>query len=145
VTNAFSSTYDNYYITLTGGTMAGAAAIGCQLGPSSVTNYNTTYYAGIGRVRADAVTENLGTNNGSSWNYVSVGTTTGLTMSFKLFEPFTTNRTRMFTEWIDVRPGDSWGAGGGVHDQARSYTDFLIAGGANIVGGTVTVYGFRKG
>jgi hypothetical protein len=145
VTGAFSSTYDNYYVTLTGGTMSGAAAIGCQLGPTSVSGYNTGYYAGISRVKANAVQDNLGTSNGSNWNYITVGDTTGLTIAMKIYEPFLASRTRYFGEFLDPRTTDSWGSGGGVHTTASSFTDFLFAGGANIVGGTITVYGFRKG
>jgi hypothetical protein len=145
VTSAFNSTYDSYYITLSGGTMASAAAIGVQLGPSSVSGYDTGYYAGIARVTKGGASANLGTDNGATWNYVSVGDTSGVTMSFKLFEPFKAQKTRMFTEWADPRTTDSWGAGGGSHQTASSYSEFSIVGGANIVGGTVTVYGYRKG
>jgi len=145
VTNAFSSTYDIYYITLSGGTMTAAAGIGCQLGPSSVSGYNTGYYGGIARVNSAAVSQNLGTNNESTWNYVSVGDTSAVTMSFKLFEPFLAKKTRMYTEWSDPRSNDAWGAGGGSHQTASSFTDFTISGGSSIIGGTVTVYGFRKG
>jgi hypothetical protein len=144
VTNAFSSTYDNYYITYSGGYLSNAAAIGLQLGPSSVTGYNTGYYGGVSRVTVLAASANLGMNNNSSWNYISVGDLSGCTMSFKIFEPFLAKPTRMFTEWSDPRTTDAWGAGGGSHQTASSYTDFLISGGANLVGGTINVYGYRK-
>ena len=144
VSDCFSSTYDNYYITLTGGTLSGAAAVGCQLGPTSVSGYNTGYYGGIARVKTNATNDNLGMDNGASWFYLAVGDTTGVTMSFKVFQPFLSTRTRMFTEWVDVRTTDSWGAGGGTHTATSSFTGFLLAGGANIVDGTVAVYGFRK-
>ena len=144
VNNAFSSTYDNYYITLTGGALAGAAAVGLQLGPSSVSGYNTGYYAGVSRVKANATTEHLGTSNGSNWNYITVGDTFGLTVAIKIYEPFVARRTRYFSEFLDPRTTDSWGSGGGVHTAEASFTDFLIAGGANLVGGTVRVYGYRN-
>lgn len=145
VTNAFNSTYDNYYILVSGGTMAGAAAIGAQLGPSSVAGYNTGYYLGVTRITAAAATANLGVSNGSNWVYVAVGDTSGLTMSFKVFEPFLTKPTRYFTEWADPRATDGWGAGGGSHQTASSFSDITIVGGSNIVGGSITVYGYRKG
>ena len=144
ISNAFNSEYDNYYILLSGGTMSSAAAIGAQLGPSSVSGYNTGYYAGISRVTKAAAQANLGTDNGSSWNYIAVGDTSGLTMSFKVFQPFLTKPTQMFTEWADPRTNDAWGAGGGSHQTASSFHEISIVGGSNIVGGTVSIFGYRK-
>ena len=144
VTDAFSADYDNYYVTLTGGTMAGATAVGLQLGPSSVSGYNTGYYAGISRVNSSAATQNLGTNNGSNWNFITVGDTNALNFVVKIYNPFLARRTSYFSEFLDPRVTDPWGTGAGVHTTASSFTDFLIAGGTNIVNGTIRVYGYRN-
>jgi len=141
--NAFSTTYDNYYISYNGA-MASASALGLQLGPSTVTGYNSGYYAGISRVSATAVSVNLGTNNASNWNYCGVGDTTGVDVSMWLFQPNKTVKTRMAVQWTDVRADQGWGSGAGYHNSTSSFTGFSMFGAANLTGGTIRVYGYRN-
>lgn len=145
VTNAFSSTYDNYYVTYTGGTLSGAAAMSFQLGPSSVSGYNTAYYSAIPAATLSSTLNYLLTNNGSNWNNVGMGDTNLATLEITLFGPNTTKYTTAKVSWLDSRDNFAWGQGGGVHRTAAAFTDLLITAGTNLQGGTVTVYGYRKG
>jgi hypothetical protein len=144
ITNAFSSTYDNYYVTYTGGTLAGAAAMSCQLGPSSVTGYNTAYYSAIPSATLSSTLNYLLTNNGASFTNVGMGDTSLATFEITLFGPNKALYTTAKVSWLDSRDNFAWGQGGGVHRTAAAFTNIQISAGTNLQNGTVTVYGYRK-
>jgi hypothetical protein len=144
VTDAFSADYDNYYVTWTGGTTAGAAALTLQLGPSSVSGYNTSYYAVTAAGTTAGVYQALISNNTGSFSNAGMGDTNTATLDMTLFQPQKAKYTTVKTSWIDARNSFVWGQGGGVHQIASAFTDFTISAGANLSGGTIRVYGFRN-
>jgi hypothetical protein len=142
VTGAFSSTYDIYKITYTGGVASADTAIYLQLGSSTTGYYGSTYGA-----NASGTADNGGMNNSSNWLYAGVGTSDTATLSAELVGPNLTKYTHLHSVWFDPRTSGAYRSTTGVHRVAASYTAFTIAtytGGATLTGGTIRVYGYRN-
>jgi len=136
VTNAFSSTYDNYKIIVSGGAGSTAQAIALKLGASA-----TGYYQGFQYVTyATGIGTNVGVNNGASWTYAGESSANMQTVNLDLLSPFNANFTRMGGFYL----GTVAGTVSGYHGVATSYTDFTLIVAGTMTGGTITVYGYRK-
>jgi hypothetical protein len=141
VSDAFSSNYDNYRITYTGGVMSGTnVQISMRLG-AAVTQY---YYQMIYQNYASntAPLANVPDNNSTQWSFVGAGTTTFTRLSADLFNPFLATRTVINGSFVNAIAS---GSGAGVLNDATSYTAFtLLAGSGTMTGGTIRVYGYRN-
>ena len=146
VTNAFSADYDAYKIVVSGGVFSTTMNLTFQLGPSSVTNYNTLYYyRNIGLTWAGAAS-NIQGANASTIEYAGVGTVDDISLNVEVINPFLSkfthfNSVRIFSSAV----GDAQNMAA-VHRVASSFTDFKIAGlsGGTFTGGTIYVYGYRN-
>ena len=136
VSDAFSSTYDNYKITLNGGTAAVAQAISLQLGASVTEYYQSLAYV----TYATGAFTVLPVNNGAVFSYAMEGLTTNMVGNLDIMNPFLARITNI-AGWY---PGSVAGTVIGYHKLATSYTSFTLACSANMTGGTITVYGYRK-
>lgn len=138
VTDAFSANYDNYKITISGGSAAGATALELQLGAAT-----TGYYAGytIVTYSTGAVT-GTANNNASSWTLVGSGSTDSVHMNVEVMSPFLTETTQI---WGQAQVGLSVSRQvSGILNNTTSYTSFKItATSNNLTGGTIRVYGYR--
>lgn len=141
VTNAFSSTYENYEIIYTGTALAGTdAQFFCQLG-SATTNYRTTILYCVNNTTPLATTTN--TQPGFPW--IGGGSGNSAYAHFKLFEPFAARHTRMETSAYIAWPDAGFGHASGVHAAFTSFTDFTLSATAGtFTGGTIRVYGYRN-
>ena len=141
VTGAFSSTYDNYWITLTGGTCSTTTVLNLALG-STTTGY---YFAGR-NLSYSSVATDVAASNTSRWE-IGVGTTDNLYMSATLFMPNLTKRTIMTSGYVFGNPsggGDACALNGYLNN-ATSYTAFTISTtSGTMTGGTIRVYGYRN-
>lgn len=140
VNNAFSSTYDNYKILISGGVASTAQNMTLQLG-STATGYYWSY-AGItfGNVGA-----NGNGSNSTSFIGVGVGTTTATSANFDLESPFLSDETVVRFTRVDVQTGGSSATGGGFLNNTTSYTGFTIAPvSGTYTGGTIRVYGYKN-
>jgi hypothetical protein len=139
VTDAFSANYDNYKITISGGSAAGATALELQLGAAT-----TGYYAGytIVTYSTNAVT-GTANNNASSWTLVGSGSTDSVHMNVEVMSPFLTETTQI---WGQAQVGLSVSRQvSGILNNTTSYTSFKItATSNNLTGGTIRVYGYRN-
>ena len=141
VTNAFSSTYDNYRITLAGGTQDANNAIYLQLGASVTGYYGTLVFAAIGGAAPGMASD----NNSTQMNWVGGGASGSFThASFDLFGPFLAQNTKVRNG--QYQNGNNIGTQNGEHRVATSYSSFTLGldSGNTITGGTITVYGYRK-
>ena len=139
VANCFSSTYDNYFITVTGGSNAGGSAVlQLQLG-SATTNYNyQLIYADWG-----STVSGSGSTTGGNFSYVGSGNADGLFASVILRSPNLAKWTSMSTD--ASRTPNYWGVAGGVKKDTTQYTGFtIITDTGTMTGGTIAVYGYRK-
>jgi hypothetical protein len=140
VTGAFSSTYDNYKIVMSGGSMGAQASIKTQLGAST-----TGYYAGLNYVAyaSGAVPASASNNLTAAWEFTGYGTAAYKEMSFDLISPFLTKYTQYCSAgWVAETAA---GTSSGIHVVETSYSSIVfIPNGTTMTGGTVTVYGYRK-
>ena len=142
VSSAFSADYDNYRIVISGGTCTTAANINASLGASTTGYYSVLQYVtySVGSVLV------ANTSNGASWPYIGNGTTNNINASFDLLTPFLAKTTGINGPYIENAITGSVGTFTGYHNSAVSYSSIVFTAGAGtMTGGTITVYGYRKG
>jgi hypothetical protein len=138
VSNAFSSTYDNYFITVNGGTYSAVRTdLRMQLGSSTTGYYSQIVYGSYAAtVLAGA------TANNPSFYWVGSALTDSLSANITLMSPNLPDFTRYSAPWYADVDG---GSVSGIHQVATSYTDFtLLVGSGTMTGGTIRVYGYRN-
>jgi hypothetical protein len=138
VSSAFSSTYDNYKITVTGGTCSSSNQfLSLQLG-STTTGY---YLANLGAPYDGSPINSNVTNNGSLFN-VGITNTNGNNLNAEVFSPNLAKRTYI----MNSNPQNaSARTGAGYQDSNTVFTAFTIApGSGTITGGEIRVYGYNN-
>jgi len=142
VSNCFTSTYDNYKITWTGGVSVGAEAVSVNLLPTSVTGWNTSYSMNVTYVTYAGVVTNLTVNAGAKWTYGAEITTVNKTnLNLELLAPNLAQYTGLTNSYLG---GSGAGTGAGLHQIASAFTGFTLSTASNFTGGTITVYAYRK-
>ena len=139
VSGAFSTTYDQYVITVSGGTASTSNLISMTLGATA-----TGYYEGRPGVTlaGGAFVGNV-TNNGAQF-YTGQFTTTGKSMVTTVINPFLSTETRHFSQGYNTDITAS-SLSMGMLNNTTSYTAFTLAPLAGTwTGGIVNVYGYRK-
>lgn len=138
VTSVFSADYQNYIITVSGGTHStGTGTLTLILGASTASYYSgaTIVTYSTGAVTGTAV------NNGAAWN-LGMANSTALNAHITLMGPqlakpttyhsFDSNGTSQARNWV------------GYHNVATAYTGFTLGVSAGtMTGGTITVYGYN--
>ena len=142
VNNVFSSAYDNYLITLSGGVGSTTTGLNLTLGATATGYYrggNFTSYTGT-------TVSGINSSNAASWLSASLGTTTSLDGRIELYDPFLTKNTKIRASYVStVTNGESYVFGGFLND-STSYTAFTLTTntvGATLTGGTIKVYGYK--
>ena len=148
VTGAFSSTYDNYRIIWSGATMtssSGDSQLNFQLGPSSVSNYNTAYYT-ILIYSNGSSNSTANQSNSGQFVWAGGGSTGSALFQMDIYCPYVAVHTRMQTSGYNSWNDSYLGVANGVHKASNQYTDFTInvTGTGTISGGTLYIYGYRK-
>jgi len=140
VSSAFSSTYDNYKIIISGG----AASVGdnCNLTlGATATGY---YQAAIFLSYAGAVSY-LGTANGTSFVGAVMQNTNVLYGNWDLLGPNLAQQTNFISTYgyTATTAGGQWRAG--YLNNTTQYTAFTITtGSGTLTGGTIRVYGYAN-
>jgi hypothetical protein len=141
VSSAFSSTYDNYKIIVSGGVGSDDPSNLLMTLGSTSTNY---YWARVGRSFADVDGGGASGGSTSSWRIGGTSPQT-LNMSAEIFSPFLADQTSFASSNLYARTAGSIYFVGGYLNDTTSYTAFtLTAGSGTLTGGTITVYGYRK-
>lgn len=139
VTDAFSATYDNYLIVVSGGEGSGNNNTQMTLGSTTAGYYQSGYYVSM---TGTALTgHNI--NNGSNWSatYFSTGAHSG---HINLQNPYLSKNTTMNSILIG---GTGYFIANytGMLNNTTSYTAFtLTAAGGTMTGGTIRVYGYQN-
>jgi hypothetical protein len=145
VTNAFSATYEAYKVILVGGVTSTNDAINFQLGPTSVSGYNSQYYQVLiyANLGGGAVTT-VAVSNGSVLPYCTYSFgANGYNSSIELFSPFATKYTEIQATRGGIAAGANVGSSIGYHNSTASFSGFqLIPASGTMTGGTIYVYGY---
>jgi hypothetical protein len=140
VTSAFSTTYENYKIVLSGGVAStNGVALALQIG-----NASSNYYGALSVVVYGANSTSTATdNNASRFTYSGYGTNSNLDMTMDVQSPFLAKNTMAKALYVSSVPGGSAGYYCGFLNNTTSYTDFtIIPTAGTITGGTIYVYGY---
>lgn len=137
VTSAFSATYENYKIVISGGESSTTTYLGLSLtGGTSAYDYGLTYIAfGSSTNLADQAVNN------SAFAYAGAGNSTnGLELGVDVFQPFLSKFTYFRNQ---LTTSTLVGVAAARHKAATSYTGFTVtAQTGTLTGGTIYVYGY---
>jgi hypothetical protein len=140
VTGAFSATYDNYQIMVSGGAASASGTILLQLGATT-----TGYYTGSSRTIYNAGGQSLATSNGSNFTYAGHASSNGLFTTIQLLNPQLATRTTFSSQAGSTQTNEVSQFGAGFLDNATQYTAFtLLPTSGTFTGGTIRVYGFAN-
>ncbi len=136
VTGAFSSTYDHYLITDSGGTMSVDTALGLTFG-STATGYY--YFLTYGSFLSATV---LGDNGNNTTKIAHGGGGAERTAYIVVQCPNLAKPTQIMSK---VRYGTVYGTEVGYVADSNQYTSFKFTPAAGtMTGGTIRVYGYRN-
>lgn len=138
VSDAFSSTYDNYLIVISGGASSAATHMTMQLG-STTTGY---YFSGT-NAQYGGASIGIGTlSNTSSW-YIGRNTSNALSTTVNVSMPNLASRTTYTATYADTQTSGYVYTIGGFLDNSTQYTAFTVAPtSGTYTGGTIRVYGY---
>lgn len=144
VSSAFNSTYDNYKIIISSGVGSTAGALLNMTLGSTATGY---YWGGYVAIWSGTpALQILSGSNTASWSRVAIANTNSLNGEIELFCPNLAKRTIYNARYVQNNVDGNAVGTGGFLDDATQYTAFtLTAASGTITGGTITVYGYRKG
>lgn len=142
VTDAFSATYDNYVINISGGSGSTAGASGLLTLGATATGY---YLSGTYQLYSSTTVNGYNVSNGSSFNATYVSPT-GHSGSIILQNPFLSDETTFQSTLIGLGTSGEYQARyTGFLNNTTSYTAFTItAGSGTMTGGTIRVYGYQN-
>jgi hypothetical protein len=142
VTSAFSSDYDNYFVTVSGGVASQDNNLTIQLGSTNTGYYQWQTYG----VYSSATVNGDAVNNGSSFT-VGRGNANTLQAAAWLMGPNLAKRTVCFAQRIGAATTSTitFSTVGAFQDTDTQYTAFTLGTNAGtMTGGTIRVYGFRN-
>ena len=138
VTGAFSSSYDNYLVTVSGGVGSTNIELRIQLG-ATTTNYK--YQLIYGQFNNTVSAE--GSTTAANVPYCGYGTTAGLAMNAVILNPNRATRTTVQATYVQPAGGFG-GQVTGIMDNTTQYTDFtVVVASGTMTGGTIAVYGWK--
>lgn len=138
VTDAFSSTYENYKVLISGGVGSTVAQFTLKLGASTTGYYASRLYVTYGSSSPTAESD----NNTTSWGGAGAYNTDGIKAEIEFNSP-------NLAKWTNISM-KTWADSAGVtivgsHKVSTAYTDFtLTCASGNVTGGTIRVYGYRN-
>lgn len=138
VTDAFSSTYENYLITYNGGVMSTGSNIAATIGGSATGYYGVMMYG----LYTGGAASNAAQNNATFLGWAGGGDTASASIYLHIRDPFNSTPTEF---WAPIRYGTVYGTNVAYHSVAASYTSITFsAASGTMTGGTIRVYGYRK-
>lgn len=139
VSSAFSSTYDNYRISISGGVASTAVTMSLQLG-STTTGY---YSFGTYGFPSGTTITGLNGNNASSWSSIWSGETTSLSGNCELYQPNLAKPTGIQFWRPALGTTVAQYVGTGLESSTTQHTAFTVSvTSGTITGGTIRVYGY---
>ena len=141
VSGAFSATYDNYIIVVSGGAGSTAARLDMTIGATTAG-----YYFGVIGANYSTGTSNISTvNNGAAWQFVGHMNTDGIVAYIQVIAPNLAKNTALSIASPQFLTNGAGFAGGGYLNDTTQYTAFTITpASGTMTGGTIRVYGYAN-
>ncbi len=138
ITGAFSTDYDNYLITVSGGSATTNSTINFRCG-TQASGYRLNYlYASY-----TSSPQAFGSTSENAIFYTGFQNTTGLNALIHVSNPFLTAPTLITADGGSI--GNFTGRVQGLEPGNTSFTSFtLLSGSGTMTGATVRVYGYKK-
>lgn len=142
VSNCFSSTYDNYFITMSNGAVVSSYGAYLRFSLAGVTT-NLWYGAGYYMQNATGL---FGFNNaGTAYGYAGIGDTGSYGFKIDIQSPFLTKQKDLMVQYIGGGTSTYSGIYNAHCNSSASCASFTITpDSGTLTGGTITVYGYRK-
>jgi hypothetical protein len=138
VTGAFSSDYDNYLVTITGGVASTDANIQFRLGASATAYSGSLIYSSYTIATVSLAQD----NNNTQFSFAGSGNTNGLNFNGTVLGPNLAKWTTISTSYLGALSGGNYN---GIHKATTQHTAFtIIAGAGTWTGGSIRVYGMRN-
>jgi hypothetical protein len=138
VTDAFSSTYDNYLVTISNGAATTDANIQFRLGASATAYSGSLIYTTYTIAAANFAQD----NNAAIFNFAGSGNTNGLNFNATVLGPNLAKYTTISSSYLGALSGGNYN---GIHKATTQHTAFtIIASAGTWTGGTIKVYGMRN-
>jgi hypothetical protein len=137
--NCFSSTYDNYRVTIRANSGTDSQGVLMQYGTGTATtsNYKSFLNTPFASWTSGADTSVTATDG----SFITFAHPTNLTGVSDVFGPNLAVNTTSFGSYATDTNG---GITAGIQTDNTQFTSLHIATGGTITGGTITVYGYRK-
>jgi len=143
VTGAFSATYDNYLITVSGGGSSTQASMRMKLGATTAGYFCSFANAPYNQSGVSSV----GTNNGAIWDAIGNTAANGTYIVMTLLAPQLAKLTYMSSAFVNLSglAGTGTGQCNGFLNNTTQYTAFtILPGSGTLTGGTIRVYGYAN-
>jgi hypothetical protein len=140
VSGAFSATYDNYRIIVSGGAGSTNDRLKMTVGATTTGYYSSAIGQSYGNVtQAGAV------SNGAAWDFVGYFNTDGIALDMQVLAPNLAKNTFINGGYAqNLTTGAGFAVGGYVANTTQ-YTAFTITTNAGtLTGGTIRVYGYAN-
>lgn len=140
VTNAFSATYDDYIIGISGGTNSADGSLRLTLGGITTGYYSILFYSTFNGGANPATASNTNTAN---YEWVGGASTNALHMDLLLKNPFNAKYTTGTANYLVASTTGQLGYTQIMNTNATSATAFTITPSTGtMTGGTIYVYGY---
>ena len=142
VTGAFSATYDNYLITISGGVASATIYLYMQLG-STTTGY---YGHSVGGSYASNTVNGFAQSNGANFIDIGAATTSTIHSIVTLLSPNLAKETTLTSNYVLATTSSSQVAvKHGYLNDTTQYTAFtIITSSGTLTGGKIRVYGYQN-
>ena len=141
VTDAFSATYDNYKIIVSGGVGSTTSQFNLTLGATATGYYRFGTYG----TYSSATVNGINTNNGTDWGDAIGISANSLSGTIELIAPNLAKRTSYSSIAQLIATGGYSLQSEGFVDNATQYTAFtLTVASGTVTGGTIRVYGYAN-
>jgi hypothetical protein len=141
VSSAFSSTYDNYLITVSGGVASASGGFNLQLGSTTTGYYGFEVYG----LYSSSSVLGFSQSNASSFGDAGVFSANSLQANVTIFSPNLAKRTTILSSFGSSDTTSYGGAKNGFLNDNTQYTAFTLSTtGPTLTGGTIRVYGYQN-
>jgi hypothetical protein len=140
VTDAFSATYENYKIIVSGGV---GSSVGATLNMTFGSTTSGYYWAGSASLMAENSLQVVRGDNVANWARAGIANTNSLNGDIDVLMPNLAKKTTYKSQYVQNVVGGNNVASGGFVNNDLQYTGFTFtAASGTLTGGTIYVYGY---